>query len=99
MGKTEDMIRSLPCTICGKSPVDVAHIRSKGSGGPNKAFNYLPLCRTHHALQHTMPWSKFLEKFPIMKTILKLRGWELEPKLWHPDLAKYIIPKKGESND
>lgn len=40
-----------PCRVCGAAPPnDPAHIVSRGQGGPDLAWNILPLCRTDHSL-------------------------------------------------
>lgn len=67
--------RVRPCLICGKTPSDPAHIKTKGSGGHDVEENILSLCRSHHSIQHTMSWYKFSEKFPMIKWALKSKGW------------------------
>lgn len=43
-------IQAQPCAVCGRSPSECAHVRSRGAGG--KAADILPLCRTCHSEQH-----------------------------------------------
>lgn len=46
----QSWIRQKPCIICGTTPVDGAHVKTKGSGGDDVG-NMVPLCRTHHMEQ------------------------------------------------
>lgn len=50
-------VRTLPCLVvgCTQSPVDAAHVRSRGAGhhawlvlGGERVGNIVPLCRAHH---------------------------------------------------
>lgn len=43
-------IRRHKCLICGRQPVDGAHVKTKGSGGDD-VDNMVPLCREHHQKQ------------------------------------------------
>jgi hypothetical protein len=61
-------IRSLKCCICGAPGPDPAHIRTASSlhgkretGGAEKSSDKwtVPLCRTHHDMQHSMNEMKF----------------------------------------
>ena len=77
------------CLICGKSPVDKCHIKSKGSGGSTKSFNIVLLCRFHHQEQHKIGILTFIDKYSLFKNELKLKGWEMNgSKLWHKNLVK-----------
>jgi hypothetical protein len=40
-------IKTLPCLICGRSPVDPAHVIKRSRGSDDRR-NLLPLCRWHH---------------------------------------------------
>ena len=66
-GDLAEHVRTLPCLVCGRSPVDPAHVRSRGAGGhawiegsldvhgvpfPIRVGNIVPLCRAHHTEQH-----------------------------------------------
>lgn len=44
-----ELIASLPCAVCGATPVQVHHIR-EGQGMSQRASHWLtiPLCHTHH---------------------------------------------------
>lgn len=61
-------IRQKPCIICGTSPVDVAHVKTKGSGGDDMD-NVVPLCSGpsgHHAEQHSIGILTFQKKHRIV---------------------------------
>ena len=66
------------CQACGVYGVmDVAHIKSKGSGGGNEEWNLILLCRTHHRLQHSIGWARFVENHQNVMKILESKGWEI----------------------
>jgi hypothetical protein len=43
-------VAELSCVVCGRSPVDPAHLVPRKHGGCNDAECVVPLCRTHHRL-------------------------------------------------
>lgn len=57
-----DFIKTLPCCICFKEPVEPAHIRFKTDGGtalkPSDKWT-VPLCHDHHAHQHQVGEPEF----------------------------------------
>jgi predicted restriction endonuclease len=67
--------RAKACQICRTKPVDAAHILTKGAGNPDVWWNLLPLCRVHHAEQHTIGWFKMCEKYPMLKMEIYQRGF------------------------
>ena len=80
----------MSCVVCGQSPTDRCHIRSKGAGGPMEEWNLYLACRKHHRLQHRLGWGWFLEKHPVVWEHLEKKGWEKKVvlgllKLWHPN--------------
>lgn len=66
-----------PCVICGRIPSDRAHIKTRGSGGKNQEFNLIRLCREHHSEQHNIGFVSFSEKYPVIRMLLKLKGWRI----------------------
>ena len=65
-------IKSLPCLVCGHSPVDPDHLSHRGSAGKgstitNTILDYtcVPLCRIHHTERHAYGFKKFQEKYRI----------------------------------
>ena len=74
-------VRSLPCCICGRPDVQAAHIRTaslehgkRGLGMQEKASDCwtVPLCRFHHAEQHSMNEMGFWKRYgkdPFMLAI------------------------------
>jgi hypothetical protein len=76
-----DYIRSLPCCICGdNTTTEAAHIRTSnlelgkddfGWGRPSDSW-VLPLCGSHHRLQHTMNEMKFWARFGIDPFVLAM---------------------------
>lgn len=67
-----------PCLVCSRTPTDVAHIKTKGSGGTLHPENVMPLCREHHTEQHKIGIVTFIKKYPSVFLHLKYLGWEIE---------------------
>ncbi len=70
--------RTRPCLACGHSPSDAAHVKSKGSGGDDVEHNVIPLCRSCHRHQHSVGWSKFLERNNRVYMALTDLGWYID---------------------
>lgn len=93
-------MRTPGCIICGSNRVDKAHIKTKGSGGPNESWNIMILCRTHHIEQHKVGIITFFNKHHSVKTALTNGGWSLDessgkPRLVHPNLAPDVEPAQN----
>lgn len=50
-----------PCVICGATPCEVAHIKSRGAGG--SADDTIPLCTRHHREQHDAGIETFASRY------------------------------------
>jgi hypothetical protein len=72
---TFQKIKSLPCLVCQGRSVDVAHIKSRGSGGGDEEWNLMPLCRTHHTEQHKIGVITFTQKYIGVASYLYDHGW------------------------
>lgn len=70
-----EKFRRRKCQLCGKSPVDACHIKTKGSGGDDVEWNLLSMCRNCHNLQHLWGFYKLCEQFPFLRQILAQKGW------------------------
>ena len=82
------LVRGSPCIVCTR-PSDPAHIKSKGSGGPDSSWNLAALCRVHHTEQHAIGWVTFARKYIRVQIDLKAKGWVIENgRLWNEALAK-----------
>jgi hypothetical protein len=46
-------VAGLPCLVCGRRPVDPAHLVPRRLGGCDSADCVVALCRTHHRLFDT----------------------------------------------
>lgn len=66
-----------PCAACGRLATDLAHIKSKGSGGGLEDWNTLRFCRQDHQLQHARGWGFMVRRYPNLKEILDQKGWAL----------------------
>lgn len=85
-----EMVRQMPCCICGAPPPsDPSHIRSRGSGGPDTAYNVLPKCHRHHVEWHQYGPSKFFKEYPQFAELLIEYGWSIFEGVspWHPKLT------------
>lgn len=71
-----------PCVICGIRGVDVHHLRSRKSGGPDLAWNLIPICRQHHSEIHNIGKVGMANKYDKFKEWLIKNGWKLEQKKW-----------------
>lgn len=70
-----DEFRGAPCTICGR-PGEPDHIKSRGAGGSDEAFNLWSMCREHHMDRHRIGFMTFVRRFALQKELLR-KGWEL----------------------
>jgi hypothetical protein len=70
-------VRKTPCLVCQDRVVDVAHIKSRGSGGTDDEWNLMPLCRKHHTEQHTIGIISFIQKYLTVSIYLSDQGWFL----------------------
>lgn len=93
-----DQIRSLPCVMCGKTPCDVAHIKTRGSGGDDTFENVLPLCRGCHTLQHKVGFVKLWDTSQKMRFALSLRGWQVDEEFGLRKLRKKDGAAYGQTN-
>lgn len=79
--------QELTCAACGRDPPNEAHhIKTKGAGGPDKAWNLLPLCHSCHMLWHSEGPMKMIGRRLLLKVKLSSRGWEWKSgKLFNPN--------------
>lgn len=71
-------MRLKPCLACGKSPTDISHIKSRGSGAKLNEHEVISLCRSCHAAQHSFGWGRFLEMYPEVEKEITRKGWEID---------------------
>jgi 5-methylcytosine-specific restriction endonuclease McrA len=74
--KTDD-----PCIVCGQSPSDIDHIKTRGSGGGDNPNNLLTVCRVHHSERHSLGLRRFVEKHSQVRRELIAKGWKFDPVL------------------
>ena len=67
--------RKARCCICGLRRCDPAHIKTRGSGGPDEHWNLIALCRAHHTEQGQIGFWKMCEKYPFFRHVLGEKGW------------------------
>lgn len=51
-GSHAELVRRMPCLVCGRTPSDPHHEPPRSRGG--KAENLVPLCRKHHRQRHAL---------------------------------------------
>lgn len=52
------------CIITGTSPCALHHVKSRGAGGKDDAFNLMPFSAYHYNEIHVGGTKKFAEKYP-----------------------------------
>src|SRR6185369_1059062 len=58
-------VRSQPCCVCGRTPVDPDHLKARGRGEAKRNdFTAIPLCREHHS-ERDQGLEKFQAKYHI----------------------------------
>ncbi len=89
----QDRVRALPCLGCGaEPPSECHHVKTRGAGGGDHAWNLMPLCTNCHYEWHFTGPSKFLKKRPWVREYLAKLGWKILG-------AKLFAPVKEETDD
>ena len=71
--------RGKPCLICRSMNSDPHHIRPVSNFGPDKDWNLIPLCRSHHSEIHQIGLNSFVVKYGTgVAVYLKVKGWEFD---------------------
>lgn len=71
-------IRKRPCIVCGTTPSEVCHIRTKGASGINEVWNLFPACSQHHREQHQKGIVSFFKKYSHALGHISIYGWDIE---------------------
>jgi len=58
-----ERIQALPCVVCGQTPSEAAHVRSRAAGGTWR--DLVPLCHAHHQEQHTIGIRSFEDRHGV----------------------------------
>lgn len=82
-------IKGKPCVICN-APGEAAHIQSRGAGGSDIESNLLCLCRSHHRLQHDHGFSWLCDNYPVIRKILKDKGWTFDYEFGERRLVRNV---------
>lgn len=75
--------------VCGVTPTDLHHIKTRGSGGSDDLFNLINLCRYHHQQVHSYGMVKFINNHKHIMGILHSKGWEIQNVLGKRVLVRY----------
>ena len=67
-----------PCLICREEYLDRCwhHVKTRGSGGSDNAYNKMPLCFACHTLIHQLGTRRAAEKYLQVFRWLERNGWE-----------------------
>lgn len=63
------------CVVCNKYGAVAHHVKTKGSGGPDKHWNLMPLDKRCHSEVHNIGLLKFADKYIQVKNWLLSNGW------------------------
>jgi hypothetical protein len=62
---------------CGQ-PIEVHHLKSRGSGGGDHNWNCISTCREAHSNIHAIGLTKACFQYPALKKYLLIMGWEFD---------------------
>lgn len=83
-------IRNLHCIICcALPPSTVSHLKTRGSGGDDAAYNILPMCLKCHTYWESNK-EEFITKYPHFADHLKAMGWK-----WSKVQGKFYLRHYG----
>ena len=57
-------VREQFCLVCGDTPCDPDHVKTRGAGGGDTIDNVMPLCRRHHTERGTLGIASMVNKYP-----------------------------------
>lgn len=57
------------------------HVKTRGAGGPDDAWNLMPLTIHRHTEVHQIGLIRFAEKYSSVRQWLIDHGWEIDPVL------------------
>jgi hypothetical protein len=72
------LIRTMSCFVCGGSPSDADHIKTKGAGGGDELSNLQALCRLCHIERHSMGIRSFMDRYEGRLTMAREK-YDLPP--------------------
>lgn len=67
--------RGLPCVVCESTETTADHVKTKGSGGPDKEWNLMPLCFFCHEEKGRVNIRVMAERYLQYRNWLKNHGW------------------------
>jgi 5-methylcytosine-specific restriction endonuclease McrA len=71
--KNLNYIKRFPCFVCGATPVDADHFKTKGAGGGDNLGNLNALCRSCHIERHSIGIRQFWERYHSVITEARKR--------------------------
>jgi len=80
MSDNYNQYKASNCVACGHNgsiyPLDIDHVKTRGSGGGNEPFNCMTLCRKCHTLKGAKGISWMANNFLNYKQWLIENNWE-----------------------
>jgi len=73
----------MQCVVCGTTPCDADHIKTRGAGGHDHPRNLWSLCRQHHQERHMIGLGTFIHRYPHIKDDMYERDWERIDGKWY----------------
>jgi hypothetical protein len=97
-------VAGLVCLVCGRSPVDPAHVVPRRCGGCDSPDCVLPLCRTHHRLFDSgrlalVPYLVAELERELRHALAHVGCRELEAALWRGWPAPWTEEQPTKTND
>lgn len=85
-----DLMNEVPryCLVCGSSPVDACHIKSRGAGGTTDKSNIFYACREHHQEQHKIGIITFARKYDQVMVAFIKKGWRIQNNFNRPRFVR-----------
>ena len=73
------------CCVTGAPGSDLHHVKTRGSGGKDEAWNLIPLSRALHTEVHKIGMAKMANKYLAIRNWLVCNGWYWDDflKRWH----------------
>lgn len=68
-------LRKISCVICAHKETEIHHIKTRGSGGGDYAWNCIPVCRFCHQRIHQVGMIEVCKLFPHFLEYIQKLGW------------------------
>ncbi len=69
----------IKCIVSGSPNSELHHVKTRGAGGTDDAWNLMPVSSSLHRLIHSQGLKKVSDDFPQVRKWLVNNGWDLCP--------------------